>query len=39
MIKVAVWGTGMMGQWLLGYLLDRPNDVEIAGAIVSNPAK
>jgi 4-hydroxy-tetrahydrodipicolinate reductase len=39
MIKVAVWGTGMMGQGLLGYLLDRPNDVEIAGAIVSNPAK
>ena len=39
MIKVAVWGTGMMGQGLLGYLLDRPNDVELTGAIVTNPAK
>lgn len=39
MIKVAVWGTGMMGQGLLGFLLDRPNDVEILGAIVTNPAK
>ena len=39
MIKVAVWGTGMMGQGLLGYLLDRPNDVELVGAIVTNPAK
>lgn len=39
MIKVAVWGTGMMGQGLLGFLLDRPNDVEIVGAIVTNPAK
>lgn len=39
MIKVAVWGTGMMGQGLLGYLLDRPRDVEIVGAIVTNPAK
>jgi 4-hydroxy-tetrahydrodipicolinate reductase len=38
-IKVAVWGTGMMGQGLLGFLLDRPNDVEIVGAIVTNPAK
>lgn len=39
MIKVAVWGTGMMGQGLLGYLLDRPKDVDIVGAIVTNPAK
>ena len=39
MIKVAVWGTGMMGQGLLGYILDRPNDVELVGAIVTNPAK
>jgi len=39
MIRVAVWGTGMMGQGLLGYLLDRPKDVELVGAIVSNPAK
>lgn len=39
MIRVAVWGTGMMGQGLLGYLLDRPSDVEIVGAIVTNPAK
>jgi hypothetical protein len=39
MIKVAVWGTGMMGQGLLGYLLDRPKDVELVGAVVTNPAK
>ena len=39
MIKVAVWGTGMMGQGLLGYILDRPNDVELSGVIVTNPAK
>lgn len=39
MIRVAVWGTGMMGQGLLGYLLDRPNDFELVGAIVTNPAK
>jgi 4-hydroxy-tetrahydrodipicolinate reductase len=39
MIKVAVWGTGMMGQGLLGYLLDRPDDVELVGTIVTNPAK
>ncbi|HEX9094348.1 MAG TPA: 2,4-diaminopentanoate dehydrogenase [Coriobacteriia bacterium] len=39
MIKVAVWGTGMMGQGLLGYLLDRPNDVDLVGVIVTNPAK
>jgi hypothetical protein len=39
MMRVAVWGTGMMGQGLLGFLLDRPNDVELVGAIVTNPAK
>lgn len=39
MIKVAVWGTGMMGQGLLRFILDRPNDVELVGAIVTNPAK
>ncbi len=39
MIRVAVWGTGMMGQGLLGFLLDRPKDVELVGAIVTNPAK
>ncbi len=39
MIKVAVWGTGMMGQGLLGFILDRPNDIELVGAIVTNPAK
>ena len=39
MIKVAVWGTGMMGQGLLGFILDRPKDVELVGAIVTNPAK
>lgn len=39
MVKVAVWGTGMMGQGLLGYLLDRPHDVELVGAIVTNPEK
>jgi 4-hydroxy-tetrahydrodipicolinate reductase len=39
MIKVAVWGTGMMGQGLLGFLLDRPNDVDLVGVIVTNPAK
>jgi len=39
MIKVAVWGTGMMGQGLLGYILDRPHDIELVGAIVTNPAK
>jgi 4-hydroxy-tetrahydrodipicolinate reductase len=38
-IKVAAWGTGMMGQGLLGYLLDRPKDVELCGVIVTNPAK
>jgi len=39
MIKVAVWGTGMMGQGLLRFLLDRPGDVDLVGAIVTNPAK
>lgn len=39
MIKVAVWGTGMMGQGLLGFILDRPNDIELVGVIVTNPAK
>ncbi|MDF1542224.1 MAG: 2,4-diaminopentanoate dehydrogenase [Anaerosomatales bacterium] len=39
MIRVAVWGTGMMGQGLLRFLLDRPGDVELVGAIVTNPAK
>jgi 4-hydroxy-tetrahydrodipicolinate reductase len=39
MIKVAVWGTGMMGQGLLRFMLDRPNDVELVGAVVTNPAK
>jgi hypothetical protein len=39
MIKVAVWGTGMMGQGLLAFLLDRPKDVELTGVIVTNPAK
>jgi hypothetical protein len=39
MIKVAVWGTGMMGQGLLGFLLDRPKDVDLVGVIVTNPAK
>jgi len=39
MIKVAVWGTGMMGQGLLGFILDRPNDIRLVGAIDSDPAK
>lgn len=39
MIKVAVWGTGMMGQGLLGFILDRPKDIDLVGAIVTNPAK
>ena len=39
MVRVAVWGTGMMGQGLLGYILDRPKDIELVGAIVTNPAK
>jgi 4-hydroxy-tetrahydrodipicolinate reductase len=39
MIKVAEWGTGMMGQGLLGYILDRPADIDLVGVIVTNPAK
>jgi hypothetical protein len=39
MIRVAVWGTGMMGQGLLGYILDRPGQVELVGAIDIDPAK
>jgi len=39
MIKVAVWGTGMMGQGLLGYILDRPEDIELVGAIDVAPEK
>ncbi len=39
MIRVAEWGTGMMGQGLLGYILDRPNDIDLVGVIVTNPAK
>jgi hypothetical protein len=39
MIKVAEWGTGMMGQGLLGYILDRPKDIDLVGVIVTNPAK
>jgi 2,4-diaminopentanoate dehydrogenase len=39
MIRVAVWGTGMMGQGLLRFILDRPKDVELVGVIVTNPAK
>jgi len=39
MIKVAQWGTGEMGQGLLRYVLDRPKDLELVGAVESNPAK
>jgi 2,4-diaminopentanoate dehydrogenase len=39
MIRVAVWGTGMMGQGLLGYILDRPEDIELVGAIDVSPDK
>jgi len=39
MIKVAVWGTGMMGQGLLGFILDRPEDIELVGAIDVAPDK
>lgn len=39
MIKVAEWGTGMMGQGLLKFILDRPNDIDLVGCIVTNPAK
>ena len=39
MIKVAVWGTGMMGQGLLRFILDRPRDIELVGAVVNSPSK
>lgn len=39
MIKVAVWGTGMMGQGLLRYILDRPKQVELVGVIAHDPHK
>ncbi len=39
MIKVAEWGTGMMGQGLLAFILDRPKDIDLVGVIVTNPAK
>lgn len=39
MIKVAVWGTGMMGQGLLGFILDRPKDIDLMGAIDFDSAK
>jgi 4-hydroxy-tetrahydrodipicolinate reductase len=39
MIKVAEWGTGMMGQGLLGFILDRPRDIDLVGVVVTNPAK
>jgi 4-hydroxy-tetrahydrodipicolinate reductase len=39
MIKVVEWGTGEMGQGLLKFILDRPRDIELAGCIVTNPAK
>jgi len=34
-----VWGAGMMGQGLLGYLLDRPKDVDLVGVVDMDPAK
>ena len=39
MIKVAVWGTGMMGQGLLGYILDRPKQIDLVGVIDRHPEK
>jgi 4-hydroxy-tetrahydrodipicolinate reductase len=39
MIRVAGWGTGMMGQGLLGFILDRPRDIDLVGVVVTNPAK
>ena len=39
MIKVVQWGTGSMGQGLLGFILDRPHDLELAGCIDIDPAK
>ena len=37
MIKVAEWGTGMMGQGLLGYILDRPKDIDLVAS--SSPTR
>jgi len=39
MIKVAVWGTGMMGTGLLGYILDRPKQIDLVGVIDRHPEK
>ena len=39
MIRVAVWGAGMMGQGLLDYILDRPKDIELVGVIDRHPEK
>jgi 4-hydroxy-tetrahydrodipicolinate reductase len=39
MIRVAVWGAGMMGQGLLDYILDRPRDIELVGVIDRHPEK
>ena len=39
MIKVAVWGAGMMGQGLLDYILDRPDDIDLVGVIDRHPEK
>jgi 2,4-diaminopentanoate dehydrogenase len=39
MIKVAVWGAGMMGQGLLGYVLDRTDKIELVGVIDRHPEK
>ena len=32
-------GHGMMGQGLLGYILDRPNDIELVGVIDRHPGE
>lgn len=37
MIRVAVWGTGMMSQGLLRYILDRPKQIELVGVIAYDP--
>lgn len=39
MIRVALWGTGAMGQGLLHFVLDRPATLELVGVVVTNPAK
>lgn len=39
MIRVAQWGTGAMGQGLLNFVLDRPEALELVGAIVTSPRK